>query len=470
MTQPNTPQLGVTVMPEYIQSEGIDAVLDTLERLGATAVTTSPYVAMQTEPEFGLREPPLDAGAGKGRKLDRPLWGRDEVWMATAPSFTPDLSGYGNGPYTPDAATDLTRAEGPIIKRFLARAKQRGFRTYLQVMAAIPPCYRVQFGNPVPEDQPMMPDGRALPARVDRNATLASAGLRTYLRGMIRDLCRIYPECDGLKFDWPEYPPYEFQSLLADYNPQVAPYAAEIGLDFAALAKAISTAQPDPALVEDLRSGVGFDVAFGGFLTRNPAFADHFRLRRHLTVRFAEFLRTEIDAASNGRMALCLQGFPPPWHQLSGFDPKALSTIAHELSVKFYTMHWPMIGANYVSQAAPLLGVSEAEATAWFRSTFLQENAPNTTALTYPDPDTPHGIGNDAIAAKMQTIAAGGISVAGIAHSYGPIPDVVARFADLYRAANGKVDINRYAYLSEAKCSALAVAVADLRRRATNDV
>jgi hypothetical protein len=457
-------------MPEYIQSEGIDAVLDTLEQLGATAVTTSPYVAMRTEPELGLREPPLDAGAGQGRKLDRPLWGLDEVWMATAPSFKPDLSGYGDGPYAPDAATDLTSAEGLVIKRFLARAKQRGFRTYLQVMAAIPPCYRVQFGSPIPEDQPMMANGRTVPARVDRNATLASNGLRTYLRGMIRDLCRVYPECDGLKFDWPEYPPYEFQSLLADYNPQVAPYAAEIGLDLGALAKTIATAQPDPAVVEHLRSGAGFDVAFADFLNRNPAFADHFRLRRHLTVRFAEFLRAEVDAASDGRVALCLQGFPPPWHQLSGFDPKALSTIAHELSVKFYTMHWPMIGANYVKQAAPLLGVSEAEATGWFRSTFLQESAPNSTPLSYPDPDTPHGIGSRAIAAKMQNITTGGIYVAGIAHSYGPIPDVVARFSALYRAANGRVDINRYAYLSEAKCAALANAVSDLRRSAKTEV
>jgi hypothetical protein len=36
--------LGVTVMPEYFQTEGIDKVLDNLAALGATAVATSPYV------------------------------------------------------------------------------------------------------------------------------------------------------------------------------------------------------------------------------------------------------------------------------------------------------------------------------------------------------------------------------------------------------------------------------------------
>ncbi len=36
--------LGITVMPEYIQSEGVDGVLQRLERAGANAVCTSPYV------------------------------------------------------------------------------------------------------------------------------------------------------------------------------------------------------------------------------------------------------------------------------------------------------------------------------------------------------------------------------------------------------------------------------------------
>ena len=38
-------QVGITVMPEYFQSESVNGVLDRLEKLtGVTAVTTSPYV------------------------------------------------------------------------------------------------------------------------------------------------------------------------------------------------------------------------------------------------------------------------------------------------------------------------------------------------------------------------------------------------------------------------------------------
>src|SRR5687767_4595749 len=82
--------LGITVMPEYVQNEGIDAVLDNLVRAGATALATSPYVMAPANEQTGGREPPDDAGAGSVRLLDRPLWGRRELFVRTAPSFVPD--------------------------------------------------------------------------------------------------------------------------------------------------------------------------------------------------------------------------------------------------------------------------------------------------------------------------------------------------------------------------------------------
>ena len=60
--------VGVTVMPEYLQSETVDGVLDNLvEKAGATAVATSPYLMEPASEQDGSREPPDDAGAGKLR-------------------------------------------------------------------------------------------------------------------------------------------------------------------------------------------------------------------------------------------------------------------------------------------------------------------------------------------------------------------------------------------------------------------
>ena len=69
--------LGVTVLPEYIQSEGVGGVLDNLvEKVGANAVATSPYLMEEADHKTGNREPPVDAGAGAVRLLDRPLFGK----------------------------------------------------------------------------------------------------------------------------------------------------------------------------------------------------------------------------------------------------------------------------------------------------------------------------------------------------------------------------------------------------------
>ena len=61
----NERTVGVTVMPEYLQCEGIEAVLDNLTRRArVNAVATSPYVMVEADESTGNREPPIDAGAG----------------------------------------------------------------------------------------------------------------------------------------------------------------------------------------------------------------------------------------------------------------------------------------------------------------------------------------------------------------------------------------------------------------------
>ena len=212
-------ELGITVMPEYIQTEGIDALLDNLTgRAGVTAVATSPYVMAPADEASGMREPPGDADAGKVRLLDRPLWGRRELFVRAVPSFTPDRSLYRGLRYQPAEPDELSAAEGGIIERFIETAKARGLEVHLQVQAAIPPGYRVQFGGPLEEDLACLPDGQPLGARVDKNGSLASPHILAYGCALIRDLVRAYPEIDALRVDWPEYPPYSFASLFTDFR------------------------------------------------------------------------------------------------------------------------------------------------------------------------------------------------------------------------------------------------------------
>lgn len=452
-------RLGVTVMPEYLQCEGIETVLANIgDRLGGTSVTTSPYVAVECDPGQGFREPPEDAGAGGKRVLERPLWGKREVFMNTAPSFTPKTEFYRKTSYRPEKSSELTETNGHLIQDFIQAGNERGLNTYLQVMAAIPPCLRVQFGGPQPKDHPILPDGKPVPSRVDRNATLASADVREYVRAMIKDLCRNYPDVGGFKIDWPEYPPYHFMSLFADYNPQVEPYAKSIGIDLSTLAKGV---MENTSRIRDLGqewspdNNTNFPELLSDLRSRNQVMDDHFRLRTHLVADYAAFLRECVDEASGGTKKLFLQGFPPPWNLLSGFDPELLAQHSDELAIKFYTMHWPMIGANYVRFGSEAFNIKAEILAAFFNQHFMG-NGPDIPGrgFAYPGPNVPHGVSQAKIKSAFDDF--GLQSAVGITHSYGPVEDVVARCAALSAATNNNIEINRYAYLSEEKIDAIS--------------
>ncbi|MEO1106049.1 MAG: hypothetical protein AAFW98_20340, partial [Pseudomonadota bacterium] len=199
---------GVTVLPEWAQAEGIEAVLDRLEAAGVDEIATSPYV-MAPDPD-GTREPPADGGQGFVRLLDRPLWGERALTVRTAPSYAPDRTLYEGCAYQPPAPDALTAREGDTVARFIEAAKARGIKVWLQVQAAIPPGYRVQFSGVRDEDAPLGPDGAPVAGRVDANASLAAPEIMAYGSALLRDLAAAYPDVHGLRVDWPEYPPYAF--------------------------------------------------------------------------------------------------------------------------------------------------------------------------------------------------------------------------------------------------------------------
>ena len=454
------PNLGITVMPEYAQSEGIEAVLNNIADVaGAGSLTTSPYVAALATYGTGHREPPSDGGLGGKRLLDRPLWGQRELWMTAAPSFRPDLRLYDGLAYRPPKADSLTDDQGAVVGRFVDAAKARGVEVWMQIQAATPPCYRVQFGGPQPDDEPLLPNGAPRTGRVDSNASLASPAVRAYVRAITRDLCQTYPQIDGLKFDWPEYPVYHFDALFFDFNPAMAPHASALGLDLGALARGTT------AFLSDLGDGsvrhkaISLDN-FGSFreslLAAYPVLGELLALRRAVVTDFAKFLRATVDEASQGRCKLFLQSFPPPLNVATGFDPVAIAPLCDAIGVKFYTMHWPLIEADYLSALSSRNNFSPPQ-VARMLSHLLQlspDRPREPDTIRYPEPLDPHAATSGDIRAKFDQVRqeSGDTPVWGMSHGYGPLEDVVRRFRAL---GAGPVQVNRYAYLSDAKLAAL---------------
>lgn len=475
---PSRIDLGITVMPEYVQSEGIEAVLERVcDVAGARSITTSPYVVAKADPQTGQREPPIDAGAGKTRLLDRPLWGKREVWMHAAPSFVPTADLYDGLAYRPPAPDEITERDGPIVRDFLVAAKGRGLETWLQIMAAVPPCHRVQFGGPTEEDTPRMPDGSAFQTRVDNNASLAAPNVRRYVAAILKDLCAAYPEADGFKFDWPEYPVYHFEALFFDFNPAVKPIARAAGLDFDHIRQGAQALLSDLGGVCGRRIAVDSFAAFRqNFVAAYPVVSDLIALRTALVEDFATFLRSAVDEASGGTKRVFLQCFPPPLNIATGFDFARVGRHCDAVGVKAYTMHWPVIERNILSGLEKKTALApRAIARTLSALLELSDDAQREPSdIRYPGSTEPHPAPSAAITSKMceaRAAVPAGTRVVGLTHGYGPIDDVMRRFDAVAAGTSGAVHVNRYAYLSNEKLEAVGGRVrafsADVRTEAT---
>jgi hypothetical protein len=450
---------GITIMPEYVQNEGVEGALASLTgRARITALATSPYVMEPADGATGSREPPADADAGSVRLLDRPLWGKRELFVRTAPSFEPDRSLYRGLRYQPAEPTDLTRREGAKVAQFLAAARKAGVRTYLQVQAAIPPGYRVQFGGPLEEDRPRLPDGRLMTKRVANNGSLASPELIAYHSALLQDLAKAYPDVDGIRVDWPEYPPYFLDDAFLDFSGHAQTAAKRHGIDFERMRR--DTLRLYQYLHGSLTNA---DLHLRGpyaallLMSRYPGVADLLRLKALLMQEILAAFRKAIPA----RMELMPNAFPPPLTVLSGMDYALAAPLSSAISVKLYTMHWPMMlrfWGDQLKKANP--GLDELLLVRALEDWLELRGEPGSRTLAdtrYPEPEEVHPV-SDAIMREKIVAAqrvAGTTPVIALAHGYGPLADFRRRMRVAYEAAGRRAWVNRYGYLSDAKLDAI---------------
>lgn len=452
--------LGITVLPEYIQSEGINQILDNLAACHANAVTISPYVMAEADERTGNREPPADAGAGSVRLLDRPLWGKRELFVRTSPSFVPDKTLYAGLRYQPAEPNELTKSEGHIVADFIVAAHARGLKVLFQIQAAIPPGYRVQFGGPVEDDQPRLPNGELPGRRVANNGSLAAPEILAYENALIRDLFRVYPEIDGIRLDWPEYPPYLLNSVFLDFCDHAGRAAEERGYNF-----------------DRMRSEVGrlYDMLHGGLTDESLSqcledrtgpladavssvgVSDWLRFKADLSVDFVKAVRQTIDETAGPDKELIAHAFPPPFNRVSGLDYHRVGEHCSAIGVKLYTMHWLMILRFYGDQilnANPEL--SDELLTEFLVRSLELGSVPGKTSLEdfrYPEPDEPHGIDPETQIRKIlrSEIDSQTTPVQILVHGYGPVTDFRSRLETAWETTSYGIWINRYAYLADEK-------------------
>ncbi|GIT30595.1 MAG: hypothetical protein Ct9H300mP1_26410 [Planctomycetaceae bacterium] len=91
--------VGITVLGDFILSEGVEPVLDNVTAAGATAVALNPTVTAESAEGEGSFQPPDDAGSSP-RLFDRPLFGKRSLWVQSEISYRPEPGLYAESAYT----------------------------------------------------------------------------------------------------------------------------------------------------------------------------------------------------------------------------------------------------------------------------------------------------------------------------------------------------------------------------------
>ncbi|MCP3695288.1 MAG: hypothetical protein GY917_24025, partial [Planctomycetaceae bacterium] len=177
--------LGITVLGDFILSEGVEPVIRNLQRAGVTAVACNPTVTAAADEQTGSFQPPIDAGSSP-RVFDRPLFGQQALWVRSGVSYQPDRECYQDCDYAARQPNDLTHEHGHVIGDFVQAAVDAGMKVYFQLGAAQPSGLR-------DEDRPRGPSGELITGRMADTGSLASEAIRSYNRCYVRDLVKAYP-------------------------------------------------------------------------------------------------------------------------------------------------------------------------------------------------------------------------------------------------------------------------------------
>jgi hypothetical protein len=467
--------LGVTIQPMYFQSEGVDTVLDSLSDAGVTALATAPSVYEEIDElpgedeagsgeELARREPPVDAGAGSVRVVERLLWGKEEVLINPSPAAAPNMEFYAGLKYQPQPATRFTETDGHLIDDVIDGAHARGMKVYFQVSA-------VQVPAAHDDDMPRLPNGESPRHRMVNTAAIASDDIRGYVCARIGDLLTSFPEIDGLKHDWPEHPPYRLGDAFLDFSANAKKVAVRLGIDFEAMRSSADRLYRRLGNLtnDDLGSltrAEGLPYLLSRALSADHGLAQVLKFKAALTTMYIREMREAMDAVPGGigkGKELAPNAFPPPLSLLSGMDFGEVAEYADSICTKLYTMHWPVMVRFYAEEILEHNShdLDHGLLVRALSMIFDFEDSDHGATLDdyqYPAPDETHRAGSDAQIRKIgQAVAAAGgkADIHPGVHGYGPLEDFTNRLNLAWGADCPGIWVNRYCYLGPQKLEAM---------------
>jgi hypothetical protein len=452
--------LGITVLSDFILSEGINRVLDNLTAAGVTAVALNPTVTEEAEEGQGSFQPPDDAGSSP-RLFDRPLFGKKSLWVRSAPSYRPNEDYYADSPYPARRPNELTDARGSLVGEFIDAAVERGFEVYFQISGTAPSGLR-------DEDTPRLPDGSIPENRMAATGSLAADAVREFNRAYIRDLLATYPRISGFRPDWPEYPCYKLCETFQDFGPHVDRWARRHGFPFDEIRREVGEfyrylhGRLKNADLEEWAGPERGTYASSRLMRSFPGIGAWLRLKAALSVDLLTHWREAITDAGGADKTLSANAFMVPFSLFTGFDFAGASGVCRAVSPKLYTMHWSLIvefWGRELLDSNP--GLDERLLVRSLENLFDLTDTAGAAGLSdygYPEPHEPHPIANTPQIRKIrqvQTEVSGRCLVTPLVHGYGPDDDFCRRFQIVADSTADGVWVNRYGYLSDRKLEAI---------------
>ena len=468
--------LGIVLTTAEIDSEGLDAVLDRVARTGATAITTALGVLVPGRPGDGTREPPLDV-AGQARLLDRPLWGRRELFLKSYNPHEPDPAIWAGVDYPPPPVAP------PEHRRDVARlvidgARARGLAPHIQIspytLPGTPGGQSVGSGEGrgTDDDRPRRIDGRVAERVVAGHGCLNNPRVRVLGRARLREAARHYPDVAGIFLDWAEWTCYFLEDCFTCFCPHCRASAESAGYDWARIERDTRAFwnrlhRLTPGDLRRAADDADWPFALACGLLTYPGVADLLRFKAASVCGALAELRATLDAAGCGEVPLEVNGFAPPWCLITGMDYGTVGLIAGATRCKLFTFHWPLIVRWWAETLLAWNPTMDEGAT--LRAILAALDLPHPAEghrrrladFGMPRPGEPHPIVMEALTRKLDqavALAGDGAPCQAYLHSYRPATEF-ARVLEAARASKAfGCWVQRYGYLSDEKLAILRAA------------
>jgi len=449
--------LGIVLTPSAAQSEGLNCVLDKIAATGASAICFGPSVVAEVGKGRGHRQPPLDID-GFERLLDRPLWGKRELWLKGYRCSPVHSELFEGTPYRPGGELPPNGVDADLPHKLIEGAHARGLKAHVQTSPTCPPGIAL-------EDQFRYVDG-SLPQqdrRVAWQGCLNNPRVRAYAVGLVRDTVRSYSDADGLFLDWAEYTVYDLRDHFGCTCEHCHRQATKLGYDWPRILTDVratwdwlhSLGSQDLARASRIASRPS---EFLELLMSRPGWIELLRFKADTVVGLYREFRQAMDIEDCAAMELGANGWCPPFNRSSGMDYRRLADICTSVRPKLFTFHWSAMPRWYgqlLKEWNPDL--SERHVLDALVDVFqLQDGLSPRSFAQYhiPGPDELHPAQPMTWRVKMDEVVdqvGARAKCYAYAHSYRPLEQWKRMVAVLRDSPVDGMWVQRYGYLSDAK-------------------